>query len=162
MVWTIAMERGALALLLAGAGAGVAGGQTLGTAPTTHRTGYCPGGLFTLTGGTLSTPTLGTVKFHVALDDRRSGPDGLVLMRLIDHEGTVVKAQTVLLRPGESATLEHAGFGLYRAQAETFESVPNVDLSDRRRVVGTVELFDVDNFRAVIPVFCTPNENIGR
>jgi len=130
----------------------VAGAQTLQNPPTPRRTGYCTGGLFTLTAG--------EVKFRVALDDRKSEPVGRVVMRLIDHEGTVVKTQTVSLGPGQSATLEHQGSGVYRAQAETFESA--LDLSDRRTVVGTVELFDIDAFRIVIPVVCSEPINRGK
>jgi len=154
MIRSVAIKGIAFALLVAGAAVGVADAQVITVTPTPRRTGYCPGGPFTLVGG--------EVKFHVALDDRQMEPVGLVLMRLIDQDGAVVTSQTVSLRPGQTATLEFRGRGLLlRAQAETFETAGT--LSDRRRVVGSVELFErADGFRAVIPVMCVPNENIGR
>ena len=50
MFTTIAMKRGALALLLASAVVGAAEAQTL--PPDASRSGNCTGGLFTLTDGT--------------------------------------------------------------------------------------------------------------
>jgi hypothetical protein len=144
------MQRGALAVLLVTMLAGVADAQK--PTPGTRRTGYCTGGLFTLVGG--------QVKFHVSLDDRELQPATLVLMRLIDEEGTVVKTQNALLEAGQSATLEHSAAGLFRVQAETFDSTAVTRLSDRRRVVGMVELFD--DFRAIIPVHCAEPLPQGR
>ena len=146
MFTIIAIKRGVLALLMTGSIVSVAGAQILTTATKQEPAAYCTGGLLTLTAG--------VVKFHVSLDDLKSGPLGFVRMRLIDYDGTVVKTEDVWLRPGQSATLELSGSGLYRAQAELFESV--TDLSVRRRVVGTAELFDIDHFRAVVPVICSP------
>ena len=102
--------------------------------PDYSRASYCAGGLFTLPGG--------TAKFHVALDDDSSQPSVFVLMRFINHNGTVVRARTVTIDPGGSATLEYSGSGVYRMQAETFE--PSISLSNRRSVVASWELFGFD------------------
>jgi hypothetical protein len=142
----IAIKRGALALLLGGTLVPVAGAQNVATATKPKPTDYCSGGLFTLSAG--------VAKFHISLDDLRSESPGLVRMRVIDREGTVMQTQDVWLRPGQSGTLEFSGSGLFRVQAEVFESA--TDLSGPRRAVGTAELFDVDNFRAVVPVICSP------
>jgi hypothetical protein len=146
---TITIKRSALALFLAGSIASVTGAQILTTTTKQQPAAYCTGGLFTLTAG--------VARFHVSLDDLKSGPPGLVRMRLIDYGGTVVKTDDVWLGPGQSATLELSGSGLYRAQAEWFESV--TDLSGRRKVVGTAELFDIGQFRAVVPVICSPPDD---
>ena len=113
--------------------------------------GFCTGGPFTLTGG--------EVKFHVALDDHHLASPMSVTMRLYDAAGTVVARRSMLLTAGATATLEFRGAGLLRPQA-TFESL--LDAGDRRDTVGSVEVHDVGAFRAVIPVTCVPNENIGR
>lgn len=147
-----AIRSGALVLLLASTVVGVAGAQKL--PPRSRSTGYCTGGLFTLVGG--------QVKFHVSLDDHQDAPPALVVMRLIDHEGTVVKSLNVKLEAGRSATLEHSGVGLFRVQAETrYESDAAARIvSARRTVVGMMELFD--DFRAVIPVRCAEPADPGR
>lgn len=134
MFKTIAMKRVALALLVASTVVGAAEAQL--PPAGTRLTGYCTGPLFTLSGG--------TAKFYVALDDNSSEPSVLVRMRFIDQNGTVVKARTANIGPSGSATLEYRGSGLYRVQAETFESLINLNFSDRRTVVGSVELFDVE------------------
>jgi hypothetical protein len=95
----------------------------------------------------------GQVAFHLSLDDVQRAPAGLVVMRIIDREGIVVASRSAWLQPGHSTTLVHTGRGLFRAQAETFESLSTLStLSDRRAVVGTFELFD--ELRAVLPVLC--------
>ena len=143
MVRNAAITRGALALLLTSMFGGVAVAQL--APPGTQRTGYCPGGPLTL--------VRGLVAFHLSLDDIQRAPAGLVLMRIIDRQGIVVASQSVWLQPGESATLVYTGSGLFRAQAETFESLATLTtLSDRRTFVGTFELFD--DIRAVLPVLC--------
>ena len=90
MFETIAMKRGALALLLASAVVGAAEAQT--PRRTTRRTARCTGALFTLSGG--------TARFHVALDDNSSEPGIFVLMRFINQAGTVVKTRTATIGPG--------------------------------------------------------------
>ena len=143
MVSNAAMTRGALAILLTSMFGGVAVAQV--APPGSQRTGYCTGGPLTLVGG--------QVAFHLSLDDVPRAPAGLVLMRIIDGRGNVVASRSVWLEPGESATLVHTGTRLFRAQAETFESLSTLTtLSDRRTFVGTFELFD--DIRAVLPVSC--------
>jgi hypothetical protein len=145
------MQRGALAVLLVAMSAAVADAQK--PTPGPRRSRYCASGLFTLVAG--------HVKFHVSLDDRALQPATLVVLRLIDDEGTVVKTRNAVLEPGQSTTLDYSAVGLFRVQAEAFETTAaTTRLSDRRRVVGMVELFD--DFRAVIPVECAEPIPQGR
>ena len=148
MFKTIAMKTGTLALLLATTFVGAAEAQTPPAGTT--RAVYCTGGLFTLAGS--------TARFHVALDDDSAEPNVLVLMRIIDQVGKVVQTKGVSLGPGRSATLEQSGSGLYRVQAETFESSSNLHFSDRRIVVGSVELgFGLaEAFRPIGPPIWVP------
>jgi hypothetical protein len=139
------LTRGVLALILAGVVVVAAGAQT------TPLPRFCTGGPFTLTGG--------EANFRLALDDNPTAPPMGVTMRLYDADGNIVARTNVQLAAGKTATLAFRGAGVYRAQA-TFDSLINP--SDRRDTAGAVELFDGDNFRAVIPVECGPNENIGR
>ena len=120
-------------------------------AQTTVLPGHCTGGPFTL--------TFGDVRFNVALDDRPLAPPMDVTLRLYDSAGNVVARRVVTVAAGQTATLAFRGTGLLLAQA-TFGSL--LDRSDRRKAVGSVELLDVDNFRAIIPIDCVPNENIDR
>ena len=138
-----AITRGALAVVLTSMLGGVAGAQL--APPGTQRTGYCPGGPLTV--------TRGLVALHIALDDIPRAPAGLVLMRIIDKQGTVVASRSVWLEPGETASLVYTGSGLLRGQAETFESLDTLTtLSGRRTFIGTFERFD--DFRAELPVLC--------
>lgn len=131
MFRTIAMTRGALALLLASAVAGAAEAQT--AVPNSRLSCRCTGAPFTLSDG--------IARFHVALDDNSSEPSVTVVMKFINAAGTVVKAGTATIRPGGSATLEYraVGTGLYRVQAEAFESLTTVTFSERRTVVSSLE-----------------------
>jgi len=144
-------QKTALALLFIGfIGAAVIGVRAqIVSDPGPSRPGYCTGGPFTLTAG--------RVKFNVGLDDNPAAPPMTVILRLYDADGTIVARHRAQLAAGETTTLEHRGDGLLRAQA-TFESLLNP--SNRRETVGLVEMFDVDGFRAEIPVKCMPNENI--
>jgi len=130
MFKTIAMTGGALALLLAPRFVGAAEAQTV--PPDSRAAAYCTGGLFRLSGG--------TARFHVTLDDNSTEPSAFALMRFISQNGTVVKARTVSLGPGGSATLEYQGSGLFRVQAETFESRININFSGRRNFQGSLEV----------------------
>ena len=150
MVRDLRLKHGVLATILVGFVA-AAQAQIVATAEPTLPPGYCTGGPFTLTAG--------GVMFHVLLDDDPSAPPMRVSMRLYDSEGTVVAHRNVTLAPGQARTLGFRGSGLLWAQA-TFESL--LDPGDRRNTAGSVELFDVDNIRTIIPVKCVPNENIGR
>ena len=150
MLRDLRLKAGVFALMLTGV-AVAAHAQIIGVPDPTLPPGYCTGGPFTLTAG--------EVKFHVALDDRPLAPPMDVTMRLYDSEGNIVARRAITVGAGQTGTLEFRGTGLLRAQA-TFGSLLNP--SDRRETVGSVELLDVDNFKAVIPVKCVPNENIGR
>ena len=149
MLRGISPKKTVLALMLAGVAAVAARAQIVQD-PGPTLPGYCTGGPFTLTAG--------EVKFHVALDDQ---PDALpmnVTLRIYDAQGSVVARLRTPLAAGYTTTLEHRGAGLLRAQA-TFDSLVNP--SSRRQTVGLVEVFDVDGFRAEIPVQCRPNERIA-
>ena len=152
MFKTIAMARGALALLLATTFVGAAEAQT--PPPGTSRAAYFTGGLFTLSGD--------TARFAVTLDDNNSEPILLVLMRIIDQAGNVVQTKGVRLGPGQSATLEHSGWGLYRVQAETFEFSSPINFSDRRTVVASVQFgFGLaEGFRPIGPPIWIPIVNV--
>lgn len=142
---------GAITALLVTLSAGLAHAQL--SPPGTRRTGYCKAGLLTLVAG--------QAKFHVSLDDWAGQPPTLVLMRLLDHQGFVLASRSAWIRPGQSVTLEYTGIGQVRAQAETFVSLAtDTPPSDRRGVVGTLELFD--DFRAVLPVLCAEPAGQGR
>jgi hypothetical protein len=126
----MAMTRGALALLLATTFVGAAEAQT--PPPNSRLSCRCTGAPFTLADG--------IARFHVALDDHSSEPSVFVLMKFINQAGTVVAAGTVTIFPGRSATLElPRGSGVYRVQAEVFESSTNVHFSERRTVVTSVD-----------------------
>jgi hypothetical protein len=130
MFKTIAIRRGALALLLANTVVGAAWAQT--PPPDFNRTGYCTAGLSTLTGS--------FARFHVALDDDSTEPGIFVVMRFINQAGAVIKSRTANIGPGGSATLEYRGPSvLYRVQAEIFESAHNANPTGRRTVVPSVE-----------------------
>src|SRR5687767_15029374 len=135
MLRDLLLKAGVLALMLIGV-AVAAHAQIIGVPEPTLPPGYCTGGPFTLTSG--------EVKFHVALDDRPLAPPMDITMRLYDSAGNVVARRAVSVAAGQTRTLAFRGTGLLRAQA-TFGSV--LDASDRRETVGSVELFDVDNFR---------------
>jgi hypothetical protein len=138
-----AFTRGVLACLLTSMLGAVAEAQLV--PPGTQRTGYCPGGPLT--------STRGLVAFHMSLDDTPRTPAGFVVMRIVDRQGTVVASRGVWLEPGQSASLVYTGAGLFRPQAETFESIATLTtLGERRTFLGTFELFD--DIRAVLPVLC--------
>ena len=143
-------KKTALALLLTGAAVIGVRAQIVQN-PGPSRPGFCTGGPFTLTAG--------LVMFHVALEDDSEAPPMIVTLRLYNADGAIVARHRAQLAAGQTTTLEYRGDGLLRAQA-SFESLVNP--SDRRETVGLVEMFDVDGFRAEIPVKCLPNENIGR
>ena len=76
----------------------------------------------------------------LTLDDARVGPPVRVVLQLFNEKGAVVKRLDVpSLVPGQSAILRHAGPGVFRAHAETFETSTN-PLGPRRIVVSTVEI----------------------
>lgn len=135
MLRTIAVKNGALGILLLGAVVGLASAQVV---DTYQRQGSLSTGLFTLAAGEV-------LNFNVTLDDDSSGPVGKVYMRLIDDRGTVKASKLVSLGPGQSATLPYSVPGRYRAVFELRESTLN--LSDRRAVASTVEVFDVNDFK---------------
>jgi hypothetical protein len=152
MLRDIPLKKSVLALMLTGVVASTASAQTISTAGDTPPPGQCTGGPFTLTAGE-------EVLFHIALHDAPLAPAMKVTLRIYDSDGTIVAKRTVTLAAGKTTTLGFRGAGLLRPQA-TFESLLNPNAL--RETVGSVELHGVDNFRAVIPVKCLPNENIGR
>jgi len=115
-------------LLLVGVIAGAAGAQVVESLARPH---FLNSGLFTLAADEV-------VHFNVTLDDGR-GPEARVLLQLFDEKGDVVKRQDVSLVPGQSATLDHPGPGVFRAHAQIVEP-SNIQLGARRIVVGTVEI----------------------
>jgi len=130
MFRTSMMQKSALVVALAGAV--VATPEAQSPPPDFNRTGYCTGGLSTLTGS--------FARFHVALDDDSSEPGIVVVMRFINQAGTVFKSRTANIGPGGSATLEYRGPSVvYRVQAEIFESSIHTSSSDRRAVVASQE-----------------------
>lgn len=87
--------------------------------------------------------TIGTnegAEFRVTLDDHSGAPPAQVALQFYDGAGTVVLTDRITLQPGQSSSIQLREPGLYRAHAAVLE--PSSRVSDRRVVVGTVELFD--------------------
>ena len=143
------LMKSVLALLFTTVADVTARAQIVAVPQTTLPQGYCTGGPFSLTAG--------EAKFHVALDDSLPAPAMKITLRIYDAAGTAVASRTVTLPARTATSLEFRGAGLFWVQA-SFDSL--LEASARRETVGSVELFDVDGFRAVIPVKCIPNENI--
>ena len=99
-----------------------------------------------------------TVNFHVTLEDNRGASPAPVVLRLLNARGTVVAAENVTLQPGQSATLETSEEGTFRAQAQIFE--PQT-ASARRRVLGGVELFDMNSLTTKPRFVCSFGDNAG-
>ena len=119
-----------LGLLLVGILAGAAGAQVV---PNLGTARFLNSGLFNLAADE-------QVNFNLTLDDARVGPPVRVVLQLFNEKGAVVKRLDVpSLVPGQSAILRHAGPGVFRAHAETFETSTN-PLGPRRIVVSTVEI----------------------
>jgi hypothetical protein len=119
----------AVGMLMVGVLAGVVGAQIAGNSR------FVQTGLFTVGQGE-------GVAFHVTLDDGRTGSPANVALRLLNQAGQVVARQDAVLEPGQSATLRFRTPGVYRAFAQAVE--PEAPLSARRVVVGTVEIFDLE------------------
>jgi hypothetical protein len=120
----------AVGCLLVGALAGAAGAQAVEIFSRPH---YLNTGLFTVG------PFEGA-NFRVTLDDNASGPPAQVLLQFFDTQGRVVARSEETLAPGQSASLQITQPGVYRAHARILD--PDVRLSARRILVGTVEIFD--------------------
>ena len=151
MVRDLRLTKSVIALTLTAVAAVTVNAQIVAN-PQTLPQGYCTGGPFSLTAG--------EAKFHIALDDTLPAPAMKVTLRFYDadaEDGAAVASRTVTLSARKATTLEFRGAGLLWVQA-SFDSL--LDASARRETVGSVELFDVDGFRAVIPVKCLPNERI--
>jgi hypothetical protein len=107
------------------------------------------------------TLTSGLVQVHVALDV----PKGLaplaepssVTMRLYNQRGVIVAERSTTLAAGRTVTLSFKGSGLLRAQVDY--GTPATP-GPRRKVVSSVEVSEVDGFRAVIPVDCSGGETV--
>jgi hypothetical protein len=119
----------AAGFLLVGVFAGPASAQI---APDASQACYINTGLFTVAQGE-------GVNFHVSLDDRRTGAPATVLLQLFNQDGAVAARKEVTLQPGQSTTLQFDKPGLYRAHAQMPD--PQSAASDRRIVLGTVEIF---------------------
>jgi hypothetical protein len=120
----------ALALLLTITLVGAAEAQTPPPAGT-RLASQCAGAPFSLDGS--------PAKFHLALDDHASEPSLVAVMRFIDQSGRVVREKTVSLGAGKSTTLDFRGSGLFRVQAEIYELLSSVDLSERRTIVAGMD-----------------------
>jgi hypothetical protein len=94
--------------------------------------------------------------FHVSLDDRRTGAPATVLLRLFNQEGAIAARKDVTLQPGQSTTLRLEAPGLYRAHAQILD--PRAPASDRRTVLGTVEIFETVSPTSTLsaPTFRSP------
>ena len=143
-MFTAAMKRVALALVLAGAVVGTAEADV--TIPKdAARTCKCATGLVKAEQGTSS--------FHVTLDEY--GPGSVyVAMRFIDAAGTILKSQVVLLRRGASASLDFTGAGLVRVQADVFELNPIV--RGESAVLSSLSLNGIDITRFIGPPWWHP------
>jgi hypothetical protein len=126
----LTIQRSALVVVLAGAVVATSEAQT--PPAGFNRTGYCTGGLSTLTGS--------FSRFHIALDDETTEPGVFVVMRFIDQAGTVIRSKTANIAAGGSATLEYRGPSvLYRVQAEIFDSLDLINRTSRRNVEPSEE-----------------------
>ncbi len=84
-----------------------------------------------------------TAAFNVSLDDVSGAAPVVVYYEFIDRNGTVVKSQTVTLVAGRTVTLSLKAAGQFRTHAEIVDG--GLNLSDRRAVVGQVEINDLAN-----------------
>jgi hypothetical protein len=82
-----------------------------------------------------------TSEFFVTLDDAKGGAPANVLMQFLDDQGVVVARREVVLRPGQSASLETSGPGFFRGHAELMETTSL--FTQRRAVVGSVAVLDL-------------------
>jgi hypothetical protein len=119
----------AVSCLFVGVFAGVAGGEAL---EAVNRQ-YLNTGLFPV-------KTNQTAYFRVSLDDVPGAPPTRVVLQLFDSGGVVVARKETTLLPGQSATLQRSGAGLFRAHADVID--PDLPLSPRRTTVSTVEVVD--------------------
>jgi hypothetical protein len=115
--------------LLAGLSAGVGAAQVLQAVQRQHLNT----GLFTLLNNQ-------TAHFRVSLDDVSGAPPTRVVLQLFDPGGAVIAHKEATLLPGQSASLQRSGPGVYRAHADVID--PDLQLSRRRAAVGTVEVVD--------------------
>ena len=139
MFTTVAMKRGALALLLATAVAGTAEAD-VAIPKDARRTHKCSTGLVRAEQGTSS--------FHVTLDEY--GADSVyVAMRFIDAAGKTVRSENFLVRRGASASLDFTGAGFVRVQADVFELNPN--LRAESAILASLSLNGTDIGRFIGP-----------
>ena len=119
----------AIGCLLAGVFAGVAGGEALEAVNQQY-----------LNTGVFSVRTNETAYFRVSLDDLAGAPPTRVVMQLFDPAGVVLARKETTLLPGQTATLQLSGPGLFRAHADVIE--PDLPLSARRTPASTLEVVD--------------------
>jgi hypothetical protein len=82
-----------------------------------------------------------TAEFFVTLDDTRGGAPANVLMQFLDDQGVAVARREVVLRPGQSASLETSGPGFVRGHAELMETTSL--FTQRRAVVGSATVLNL-------------------
>ncbi len=134
MIGFTAMRAGAVLVLLASALAGVAEAQR--APPGARRPGYCTGGLFTLTAG--------QVKFHVSLDDTELEPAG-TRPHAPARSGRPrrVVAAACSCSPDSPRRSSTQGRACSVCRPKPLDLLPlGTRVSDRRKVVGIVEVFD--------------------
>lgn len=119
----------AIGCVLAGVCAGVAGAQVFES--VTRQ--YLNTGLFSVRTGQKA-------YFRVSLDDVDGAPPTRVVLQLFDPGGVALAKKEATLLPGQSATLERSGPGLFRAHADVID--PDLPLSARRTAASTVEVVD--------------------
>ena len=143
-MFTVATKRVALALLLAGAVAGTAQAD-VAIPKDARRICKCATGLVKAEQGTSS--------FHVTLDEY--GPESVyVAMRFIDAAGIILKSQVVLVRRGESATLNFTGAGSVRVQADVFQL--NAIVRGESAILASLSLNGIDISRFIGPPWWHP------
>ena len=90
--------------------------------------------------------------FHVTVDDKPGGLPARVALRAFDAAGALVGSHDAVLIAGQSTTMRIPGPGVFRAHAQIVDASP-LDLVARRRVIGSVEVFD--NLTADIRPTCS-------
>jgi hypothetical protein len=120
----------AVTMLMVGVVTGAAGAYTF----QLDRTLFNSSGLFTIEANE-------AVNINALLEEAVGAPSARVLLRLLDTRGAVVARKDVVLEPGQSTTLTSRLPGVFRAQVQVVE--PDLPFGKRRRVVNTIEIFDI-------------------
>jgi hypothetical protein len=99
------------------------------------------------------------VNFSASLDDFATAQPATVLLQLFDQNGVVVAQRQVSLEAGKAATLPYTAPRDLRLRAHAQVMDPELDLVQRRTVMGTVEV--VDDLKAEIRFVCSVGEGVG-